>query len=473
MKLKMFLFVFAAIGLMGCSKDASVTTPGTGEAEVEVRFMNLTQTKAPIASENTVHTVDLLVFDHSTGTENEAVFLYSRYAWLKAESTYRTVLKEGSGLNIYFAVNARSLIDDMNSGMSSNVVYTYADVKNMLVVQNPDQIDLADGLPMWGMALDRTVSGSVSNSLGVVKLLRSVASTDITVTANNFALSKGHIVYGADKGYLPYSSGNVSAPNSSGDFQVLTPEAPVGMLTNKEWSFAPVAGVNNINNVFYMYENDANGSGGKKQTKVILEGKWSNSDKTQNTFYPLAFRDPDTNDKLQVKRNTKYIFYITNVNGDGYESLEEAKDAEDVNMEYQVIEWNQYDDGDIFIDGSLYFSIPSKKAVLANQEGATDELVFTTNYALNSILMKYNESDTGVASVIDTHNRFKVEVLTKYKDGIPYTCFAITAKQVYGTSDNPATLIVTAGRIKFAVEIEQMQEKWEAGGDIGVEVTYP
>lgn len=474
MKIKVFFFVFATISFLGCGKDASDAILSTGEADVEMRFLNLTQTRAPIDSENTIHTVDLLIFDPSGGSENNAVFQYSRYAWLKSGSIYRAVLKEGTGLNIYVAINARALIDNMNSGMASGTTYTYADVKEMLVMSGPDNINLTDGLPMWGMVLDCTIEGVVSNSLGTVRLLRSAASTDITISADNFTLGKGHIVYGADKGYLPYSSSNTTTPDTNSDFQTSLAEAPAGMLTNKTWYASPASGENEICNVFYLYENDADGTESKKQTKVILEGKWSESTKTDHTFYPLAFRDPDTDDKLEVKRNTKYIFNITHVNGDGYDSFDEAIVAEDVNMDYDVIEWNQYDDGEIIIDGPNHFSMPSKKAILAPQLGATAELAFTTNYALSDILMKFAAANTGVANVIDTHNRFKVEVVTRNNsDGTSYTCFAITTKQRYGTSDNPAALIVTVGRLEFTIEIEQKQVAWEAGGDIGVEVTFP
>lgn len=471
--IKVCLWVFAAMLFGGCGKDPTGIAHGTDEAEVEVTFRHPAQTRLPVAGENTVNTVDLLVFKRSGSTGNDAEYMYSRYAWLKSGSTYRAVLKEDSGLDIYFAINARSLIDNMNSAMAAGTVYTYADVKEMLVMRNPDQIRLTDGLPMWGMALDCTITGTESNLLGIIRLLRSVASTDITITAANFTLARGHIIYGADRGYLPYSQNNVSATNTDGDFHALQPEVPAGMRTDKAWHVTPPTGSNTINNLFYMYDNDADGTGGNKQTKVILEGRWSGSTQTGHTFYPLTFRDPDTNNKLNTKRNTKYIFRITNVNGDGYNSADEAKDAVDVNMDYEVIEWNQYNDGDIFIDGSHYFSIPSKRAILAAQAGAVAELVFSTNYALSEMTMKYNESDTGVANSIDTHHRFKVDVLTKSGGGNPYTCFAVTAKQAYGTSGNPATLIVTAGRIKFAIEMEQVQEKWEDGGTTEVELTYP
>ncbi len=36
--------------------------------------------------------------------------------------------------------------------------------------------------------------------------------------------------------------------------------------------------------------------------------------------------------KKQVIRNNKYSIVVTNVNGDGYESLEDAKKADDVNV---------------------------------------------------------------------------------------------------------------------------------------------
>lgn len=470
-----YLLFLPVLMLVACKKEHSVGFLNDGEVEVEMKFPDLMRTRVPIAGENAIHTVDLLVFDASDASnEGEAEYLYSRYAWLKSGSTYRAVLKKGENLNVYVAINAGSLIDAMNSSMASGTTYTYADVKEMLIMSDPDQISLTNGLMMWGIALDRAITDASINDLGTIKLLRSVASTDITLNTDvDFTLAGGYIVYGADKGYLPYSSTNTSAADANGDFQSLLPEAPSGITTVKEWSSTPTA-ANQICNVFYMYDNDADGTGTKKQTKVVLEGVWTGTGSSgRTTFYPLAFRDPVSNAKLQVKRNSKYMIVITNVNGDGYETLEEAKEAEDVNMDYEIIEWNQNNDGDILIDGTKYFSISSKNAVLSSQTGAAAELVFKTNYALGDILMKYDDGDTGIADVIDTHNRFKVEVLTKNVDGNTYTCFQITAKQEYGTSDNPAELVVTVGRIKFTIYMEQVQKKWELGGDQDYNLTYP
>lgn len=458
--MKRLLFIIPIIlSLHSCHKQATTST-SLGESEVDMTFSTQATTRSEgSAAERAIKQVDILVFDREGVDADNATFLYQRYAWNKQGDTYRTMLLIGAHLDIYVAVNVRELVnsEEIVEGMK------WSEVREKLTLTNPDQIDLENqALPMWGYVHDYTVKDQPLNHLGTLKLLRAVSSADISITATNFSLDKGHIVFGANKGYLPFSPSNVNL-----DFTVKTPEVPSDMVATTEWTYAVLPTHKQIINRFYMYDNDAP-VGDKRYTKVVLEGKWSGSSLTQNTFYPLAFRNPTTNAQLKVTRNKKYVIVVTNVNGDGFADLESAKRGDDVNMDYQVIPWDDNSDGDIMIDGTKFFAMPSKKVTLFRDLGSVTEIVFQTNYPLGEIKISFDQAVEGVAGQLDTHPRFKAEVLWATNADGPYTCFRFTAKQPYGVSNNPATLFVSAGRISFNIIVNQINSNpndWGDGGE--------
>lgn len=464
--IKLFLIALTALSVAACRNDATEQsgTMTSGNVEVEVTLLNITtQTRAAIDQERAISTVDVLVFDASgTSQETEATFLYTRYAWQKSGATYRATLLTGNNLNIYFAINASELIEQttLTEGM------TFQQVRNLLTLQNPADIKVENGLPMWGHApLNMTIEESTSTKeLGTISLLRSVASVDVNIAADNFGLTSGWMVYAADKGYLPYSVENLTA-----DGQIALPEMPDDAQTTTQWEYTVNPGETSINNVFYLFENDADGTT-KQYTKLIIQGVWSGSGKT--TYYPLALRDANNNEKVQVARNRKFIINVASVHGDGFDTLEEAKAAEDTNIAYQVIEWDEWNDTSIIIDGSNFVSILSKKALLADKVASTAILDFSTN-AINwsgsqesvstNVVMSYNSdfSDSVTSHTIDTHPRFTVEIIPYDDDQTGEEFYMlITAKQVYGTDNNPAVLYIRLGRIQFSVEFEQLENAW-------------
>ena len=458
-----------------CKKDRGNDIPVvTGEGrEVEITVSAAISTRGEIAAESTINTLDLLVFERQVagsvvGDAADAEFLYSRYAWLQSGNVYRAILQLGEHVDIYFAVNARDLLNDLIAADEITEGMTWSAVCQKLVMTDPDQISpTVGGLPMWGNLFDKTIEDKPLNIMGEVKLLRSVASTDVSVTATNFTLSKGYLVFAADKGLLAFSASNMSAPDVNGDFYSTGPEVPSGMAADQEWAYTVGSGVNTIDNFFYMYENDAPDDD-RRYTKIVLEGKWSSSQKADPTFYPLAFRKQSDNTKLQATRNNKYIIVVTGVNGDGYDTLEEAKDADDVNMEYDVIPWNMNEDDDIYIDGSKYLSLGGKSATLYRNQGNTYFISVTTNYDADDIMMKFAEADAGENPLLE-NDRFKIEL----KEVGGQLGFLFTAKQNYSdgaADDKEATMIVTVGRIKFTISMEQTDghpNDWIDGGNQG------
>lgn len=479
--IRLVLTFACAVSMLGsCSKDSGqgIVPNGNGELEVDMTFLTplAPATRAPIAAEDELKDITLLVFEGKAATSK---FLYSRYAWRTSTTAnnFKTTLKLGDDLTIYFAANAKDLIKKLeDDGELVGGTTTWGVVRELLTLKTPTSFDLtAKGLPMWGHKFDVDIADKPNNSLGKVNLLRSVASVDIDVLATDFTLEKGHLVFAANKGYLAYSLSALE--------EVVAPVSPADMVTTVDWAKTVVAADGNkIGNYFYMYENDTDltPTGTNRPTKVILEGKWTGvgaSGKT--TFYPLTFRDYNATtkeyDKKQVTRNNKYLIAVTKVNGDGWASLDDAKNADDVNMEYDVIDWNQNDDGEIIIDGPKYFYRAATEVFLGHKLGDMQEVVFRTNFTMADIKMTFDASGTAVAGPV-SNDRFKAEAVTvNASQPGEYTCFRFTALKPYGVdSDNPSVLYVTVGgRLSFRFTVTQLDrqpDKWEDGGNSGVDL---
>lgn len=465
---KLLLLLIPLLAFSACRKGPDVDPVGPLEGETEVEMMLVASgvaTRAAITAEDALNDITILVVDGS------GKYQYKKEAWKTSDGTFKSNLKIASGLTLYIAANAKAFL---GSSTIENLLVAgtaWADIEPLLVLSGaPSALSYSAGLPMWSRVTNVEIKDQPQNYLGTVGLLRSIASTDITVTKTNFVLEEVYLCYGADRGYLPYDYTKVSGNPIQSDEAI----SPIGMLTDQQWSTTAITGGAtdySVDNYFYMYENATSltPSATNRPTKVVLKGKYDNG---ASTFYPLTFRAPastpgGTETKLQVTRNCKYIIVVTKVNGDGYGSLDEAKTGEDVNADYSVIEWNMNDDDDIFIDGSKFLSVGGKTATLYRPAGSTCFIPVTTNYTAAEILMKFKGSAVDAVNPLIENDRFKIEL--KEVNGSLGLLF--TAKQAYGdgaADDHTATMVVSVGRIQFEIVINQLDNNpngWIDGGN--------
>ncbi|MDR0962481.1 MAG: hypothetical protein LBM62_08005 [Mediterranea sp.] len=450
----------AAMLLASCSDGDQPVGRSAEECEVSMQLSTgHTQTRA--ADDEEVKSIDILVFNGKDLDVDNATFEYSRVAWKKDDGSYQSTLLQASELDLYFAVNVHDLVQSLTEGMK------WSEAKEKLQLTDPDKLGTeiaSKGLPMWGMLLNKSIgTGASYQNLGKINLIRAVASTDLAITASDFTLTGWYIADGTGKGYLAYNPAYMDATN-----KFFTPEIPAG-ITYQDWTAVaptdPTAAWR-----FYMYENGSSTT----NTKVILQGSWSGSTINGDTYYPLAFRDPtDHTKKRDVTRNSKFIITVTNVNGDGFESLEDAKKGEETNLDYEVIAWDEDTQGDIFVDGSHWFSIDTRRndVSMPRSKDAVASLRFVTAASdLTAIKMKLSDTDLGENLLLDTHPRFKLERTTRTDaSGTEFNCFLITTKKDYqaGEADLSATFIITvANRIKFEIHVTQVDgadDDWDGG----------
>jgi len=431
--MKRLFLLISAIALLAASCQREV--PIGKDREVEIRIVTGTSiggggTRAvtgtnPVegsALESKIFDVAVLVFDNTDTPDNhdDAKFVRSTYAWRKSDGLWSAILETGEKLDVYFAINAQEFVDAAIE--LSTPGDTYAQVKDRLVILDSDVLlnDLTNnGLPMWGYHYNETITASASNSFGTVKVLRAMAAAEFTVSASNFDLASTAVWNRSDRGLLPYPASkikfdddgdNEDAPQK--DYWLSAPELPTGVLSTGHYAISnepPVItteGGQTLQRVFdthYFLENDTNATAEKTYTKAIIGGIYEND--TEKSYYPLAFRDPTAtagnNQRVPIIRNTKYIFKISKVNGRGFPTIEEAAAAEDQNIEYEVIKWNQWDQGDIVTWGTYWLSVGmsrnerakgtagvTKTASLYRNASSHDEIAFSTNLPFGSDMLQ-------------------------------------------------------------------------------------
>ncbi|MDR0892919.1 MAG: hypothetical protein LBN24_09935 [Mediterranea sp.] len=478
-KLPILLATASLLALSAACTNREETTgharAHTGECDVSLQlnvpFQPITRAATPEQQEAAIHSVHLLVFDGKGTTDTaDAKFAYWRKAWLRSGTTYQSTLIQGERLNIYIAANAD---EDLFNNLA--VGTTWSQAKEQLLLTNHPRDFRASletkGLPLWGQLLNQTISAGSTRILYTdVKLIRAVAAVNISVTATNFQLEAGYISSASNAGYLAYEPAYTGTKGNN--IYITQPNVPANTQYTKDY-YSLSQSEKAILNKFYIYENKV----GPNETKVILQGRYSLSGKT--TFYPLALRDPalPLTQKQPVVRNTKFFIQVTNVNGNGYDTYEEAERAEEVNLTYEVVPWNETTDN-VFIDGSQYFFIDSRrdKVTLPRYIGASHKLYFSTSYALTDIKMKLKGGTTAANETLDEHARFKLERKQEIdNEGKLHHYFEVSTKLAYeaAANDLSTTFEVSVGRLLFtitATQIEGADDDWDEGYEIGREL---
>ena len=434
-----FMALTFAACLTGCSddpQDDAQNFPQGGGEPAEGILLDLNVTVPGIESavtrsldardESTVNTLDVLVFGR-TGNEksDEDPFLYhvtprpgpsgSSGSSGSSSSSYQVTLKQ-SDTPVYLVLiaNARQVVTGKLSEMAGK---NKGQVLSMLTFDTSQpwpQSGDARYLPMWGESAATTItSGTATNALGKILLLRAVARIDVGVnfvnddtagegekkgselTGNKFKIKKVLVYNTQNKSQIAPESENLKQGSLS---EVVRPSLATGAELNKS-AIAYELQSAGLDMVRTIYTGEALNDSNQTNTQVggqinagdvciVVGGYFTPQDGAENTteitYYRINLvktKDASGNATAyhDLLRNFRYRVNITNVYGKGFNTPEDAYNAGPVNIETDMVAWNEGQMEDVVYDGQYQLSVTPREMTFYRNPHEQPVKIFATH----------------------------------------------------------------------------------------------
>lgn len=347
-------------------------------------------------------------------------------------------------------------------------------------------------IPMWGESGTLEIKLGVNNNISL-SMLRSVARIDIgvglpqqeidgtykwtgkdindnkipfdlkevyVIKANNHyavAPDKANVTDGkATAPTIPGSTAQFTIDQSVANFkyadaEIIASTADFGSYTTQS-IYVPEADVKVREGAKSGDENHEN------RMAIVVGGDYNNSGRT--TYYRLDLAKGG--DILNALRNHLYQFNISKVSGFGYTDVETAYKSLSMNMQVDILDWDESEMGDVIFDGQNYFSISKSEVEFSPMGNESETIIIKTN--VKTIEM-WEERDGG------EHMEMKLGGTTTYTNddmGYKYTLTTVTAGSVYNlkieaTKHNVSNTVpnrldkwrIKANRLNAKFEVDQ------------------
>ncbi|MBF0647212.1 BACON domain-containing protein [Dysgonomonas sp. GY75] len=327
-------------------------------------------------------------------------------------------------------------------------------------------------LPMWGESQTVRINSSFTALESPVFLLRMVAKINVQLDksvqglANRFKL-KSVRVYNtnANGAIVPdpnvITKGTDNKPFVTGATLAATPRSWAGPLVyDNDFSEENISMLNTIYTFETMPPTDKNRS---KATGLVIGGWYEND--TRETYYRVDFLNNDKSFR-SILRNYQYLVNIIDVNGPGHNTPEEAWEGIGVNMDVEILDWNDSGMNDIVFDGQNYLSVDKNNILFskdASTEGSAGILNVITDYVRNTAnssgwkVMSIESvepatGDPGWLTITDPFGRQDLEA--RGDANIKAEC-RLTCQENNTASDRSVRITFAAGRLRYPVIITQ------------------
>ena len=267
-------------------------------------------------------------------------------------------------------------------------------------------------IPMWGesdkQAVSRTTkfnSCEASNNgksntknEGVIHLVRALARIDVGINFDEdkpaddnakggakFKIKSVRVYRYAQSMYVTGTQALTFRQTTNGREPL--PHTPATMTVadnNNPLVFEETAGVDGYIRNIYIPEISNDGKNKDQRTCLVIGGYYDGS--TEETFYRVDFIKRETKSptdvvtkQLDVLRNHRYRFNITDVKGPGTDDPGEALITEPVNISCDVVVWDDGDIDKIMYDGQYYLSV-SKDKFHFGKDASNESYTIRTNW---------------------------------------------------------------------------------------------
>jgi hypothetical protein len=195
---------------------------------------------------------------------------------------------------------------------------------------------------------------------------------------------------------------------------------------------------------------------------VIVGGDYNGSGTT--TFYRLDFA-PDGRNLINVLRNNLYQFNIAKVSGAGYPTVEEAYNSLSMNMDVEIIDWDENKIDDIVFDGQYYFGITRREVVFSPFGGPPAEMVYIKTNVSDFSMWELSGTPTNEiqanGTLIFTSGNFGYQYTLTQTGSNTYTLSIYCPNHNVSNSpdDNREPWQIAAKRLRIPFEVSQQWER--------------
>ena len=501
----------------GCVADRNVSDCITEGEEVELEFalqvpaLETSLRQLTADQEKQINSVQVLVFNTKDASDNDLAEEEETFAYKATVRNFETSTTDGytrirckltstaKPMRVVCIANTTEINPQGFEGKTKKTILE--DVHQMK--QSFTKKWLTDGtqfIPMWGESDKQPISRTTkfnsceasnngksnTKNEGVIHLVRALARIDVGVKfadeptsdkatgSETFKINSVRVYRYAQSMYV--TGTQATTFRQMGPNREPLPHTPEGMTPADDNNPLVFTAENEedakgyVRNI-YIPEISNEGKGRDARTCLVIGGYYNGS--TKETYYRVDFikrEDGKPEDKitkqLDVLRNHRYRFNITDVKGPGTNDPGEALITEPVNITCDVVVWDEADIDKIMYDGQYYLSV-SKDKFSFGKDATSESYTIRTNWPKGYQIVDANGKEwaktkdeattqntwayftaTGSQTLVDKDMTSTVNVLDNAGDprSIP------TPEQLQNKKQQ---LFVKAGRIWWPLQITQ------------------
>lgn len=343
-----------------------------------------------VSDESKLQTIDILVFkDNGTGSDNETLLYITHATDIdnsgSSSKNFKALLQKSEGTDkhrIVLLANLRNEVDKIKGSLTT--LMKKQEVLDLIQFSNTQAWNTSGTnitcLPMWGEtnATHKITSSTTPGILGNITLLRSVACINVGLNLDpyGYPLGFGSIFFMSDVKLYNANNKGSAAPHKGNynGIKVSSPSIPASAALNTR----PIGYHHDTPDYEFVREiytaecDNINLADSDKPFCLLIGGYYTKPDDPLNTtnkswyridFYDRTSSSPAEN-RINILRNYRYQVNITNVNGKGFQTEEEAYNSNTTGMESSITAWEEYNLNNITFDGQYQLAL------------TTDELYF-------------------------------------------------------------------------------------------------
>lgn len=319
-------------------------------------------------------------------------------------------------------------------------------------------------ISMWGELPYEEIKST--NKTFHVSLVRSVSRVDVGLGAVDYNPVTGLATWGGlqnftlQEVYLYKPNNGIHFVPAIGNYnstdKIATKPTPAGAQQPTPFIYTVGNGKSLVREI-YTPEADvrlgSNAKSGdanhKNRMAVVVKGSYNGN---APTYYRLDFINKERK-LIDVLRNHLYQFNIKKVSGNGFTTPDEAYESLSVNMDVEVVEWNDGAIGEIAVDGQYIlgvskgeFSLPMNQRTLLDED---NKLSITTNYPDGWSIEKIvgEDDDLSGASWLTVNRNVGPANET--------TTISLLTDQNISGQERVAFIHIKAGRLTYVVKVIQ------------------